>query len=85
MTTRKRKEPSLATKREDGKASETISPVLAFLSGAGPCPLPEEKRAEPCSLEAAFVTEAEAEIAQQDKENDERSAMERRSKPVASL
>lgn len=74
----------MATKREDGKASGKMSPALAFLSGAGPCPLPEGKRAKPGLLEAAFVAGAEAEIAEQDRENDERSARQFGRKPVVS-
>ena len=84
MTTEKRKKPGMATKSEEGKASETMSPVLAFLSGAGPCPLPEGKRDKPGPLETAFLAGVESEIEQQDGENDRRPARERGRAPIAS-
>lgn len=46
------------------------SSVLAFLSGHGPNPIPENKRGEAGALERKFISEAMEEIAEQDRAND---------------
>lgn len=50
------------------------SPVLDFLSGRGPNPIPESRRQKAGPLEKQFIREAMQEIAEQDSENERKTA-----------
>ena len=52
------------------KTDDRESSVLAFLSGRGPNPFPENKRGEAGPLEKKFIDEAMKDIAEQDRAND---------------
>ena len=55
------------------KSIDNESPVLAFLSGRGPNPLPESKRGVGGRREQKFLDEAMKEIAEQDQANERRT------------
>jgi predicted transcriptional regulator len=55
------------------KSVKNESPVLAFLSGRGPNPLPERKKGIGGRREQKFLDEALWEVAEQDKANEHRS------------
>ncbi len=59
----------MATKKDNMTVAEKPSPVMAFLAGKGPNPLPKGKRAATGPLEAAFIKGVEEDVRAQDLEN----------------